>query len=178
MGAKLNTSRLRLRPLGGRHLSRILEIWTLPEVRRHLWDDKTIGEERAGLEVARSKESFRIRGFGQWAVRRREKRKVIGSCGLLLIPGSDQIELIYCIDPALWNNGYATEAAQAVVDYAFREADLTLLFGRCALDNIASRRVLEKVGMRPGIPHPNPECQGAHLSLLRTDYLAAHRASG
>ena len=175
MSAKPNTSRLRLRPLGGRHLSQILEIWTFPDVRRHLWDDKIIGEERVGLEIARSKESFRALGTGQWAVRRREKRRVIGSCGLLQIPNSDQFELVYCIDPTLRNQGYATEAAQAVVDYAFLEAGLELLFGRCAVDNIASVRVLEKVGMRPGRPHPSPECQGVHLSLLRDEFLAARQ---
>ena len=56
MSAKLETERLVLPSLGGRHLSQILEIWTHPDVRRHLWDDKVIGEERAGIEIARSKE--------------------------------------------------------------------------------------------------------------------------
>lgn len=171
MSAKLDTRRLLLRPMGGRHLSQILEIWTYPDVRRHLWDDKVIGEERAGLEIARSKEMFRAEGFGQWAVRRRDKRRVIGSCGLLHIPGCEQIELVYCTDPRLWNQGYATEAARAVVDFAFLEAGIPLLFGRCALDNSASRRVLEKVGMRPGLAHPSPDCHGTHLSLQRDDYL-------
>ena len=145
-------------------------------MRKYLWDDKIISEERAGLEISRSKECFRAEGFGQWAVRRRKRLHVIGSCGLLKIPGGDQIELVYCIDPKLWNNGYATEAARAVVEYGFVEVGLPLLFGRCALDNIASRRVLEKVGMRPGIPHPSPQCQGTHLSLLREDFLAAGSA--
>jgi RimJ/RimL family protein N-acetyltransferase len=173
MSAKLETERLVLPSLGGRHLSQILEIWTHPDVRRHLWDDKVIGEERAGIEIARSKECFRAEGFGQWAVRRRKHLRVIGSCGILKIPDCEQVELVYCIDPALWNNGYATEAARAVVEYAFRGIELPMLFGRCAADNVASRRVLEKVGMEPGVPHPNPACQGSHLSLFREDYLAS-----
>lgn len=173
MKTKLQTERLVLRPLGERHLSRILEIWTYPDVRQHLWDDKVIGEERAGLEISRSKESFRAEGFGHWAVRRRKRRRLIGSCALLRIPGSDQFEIVYCVDPELRNNGYATEAARAVVDYAFREIELPLVFGRCALDNVASHRVLEKLGMQPGLPHPDPDCHGVHLSLRRDDYLAA-----
>ena len=171
MGAKLETGSLLLRPMGSRHLSRVLQIWTQPEVRRHLWGDKVIGEERAGVEIARSQESFRNEGFGHWIVRRRKSRRVIGTCALLPMPHSDEIEIVYCIDPALWNRGYGTQAAGAVVAYAFDELRLPLIHGRCALDNIASRRVLEKTGMRPGRPHPHEECEGAHLSISRDEYL-------
>jgi RimJ/RimL family protein N-acetyltransferase len=170
MGPKLETPRLRLRPIAGRHLSGILEIWTHPEVRRHLWDDHIVGEERVGVEIARSRESFRSLGRGQWVVRRREKRRTIGSCGLLRIRGSDAIELVYCIEPSLWNNGFATEAATAVVGYAFRTLRLPVLYGRCAADNAASLRVLEKVGMHAGIPHPDPDCQGTHLAITIDEF--------
>jgi RimJ/RimL family protein N-acetyltransferase len=159
--------------MGGRHLSQVLDIWTQPEVRRHLWGDKVIGEERAALEIVRSKESFRRSGFGHWVARRRQKRRVIGSCGLLRVPHSEQLELVYCIDPALWNHGYGTQAARAIVAYAFDELRLPLIHGRCALDNIASLRVLEKIGMRSGRPHPHGDCQGAHVSISRDEYLDA-----
>lgn len=170
MSAKLETESLLLRPLASRHLSQTLDIWTQPEVRRHLWGDKVIGEERAALEIARSQDSFRSYGFGLWAVRRREKRRVIGSCGLLRVPHTDQLEIIYCIDRALRNKGYGTQAAQAVVAFAFDELQLPLVHGRCARDNIASLRVLEKIGMRPGRPHQHIECEGAHLSISRDEY--------
>ena len=171
MRAKLETESLLLRPLGNRHLSRILDIWTQPEVRRHLWGDKVIGEERVALEIERSKESFREHGFGHWAVRRREKRRVIGSCGLLRVPHTDDLEIIYCIDTALWNKGYGTQTAQAVIAFAFETLRLPLIHGRCALDNIASLRILEKIGMRTGRPHPHEDCEGAHLSISGQEYL-------
>jgi RimJ/RimL family protein N-acetyltransferase len=151
--------------VGSRHLSPILGLWTQPDVRRHLWGDRVISEERAGLEIARSKESFREAGFGHWVVRRREERRVIGSCALLSIPGSEQIEIVYCIDPAMRNNGFGTQAARAVLTYAFNTLRLPLIHGRCARDNIASLRVLEKTGMRFGRPHPHKDCEGAHLSI-------------
>ena len=173
MKVKLETEGLFLRPLAGRHLSRILDIWTQPAVRLHLWGDKVIGEERAALEIVRSKESFRVSGFGHWAVRRQEKRRAIGSCGLLRVPHTEDLELVYCIDPALWNHGYGTQAARAVLAFAFDELGLPLVHGRCARDNIASLRVLEKIGMRPGRPHPHEECEGAHLSISRDEYLGA-----
>lgn len=171
MSAKLETESLLLCPLAGRHLSQILDIWKQPEVRRHLWGDKLISEETAAREIVRSKESFRGSGFGHWAVRRRESRRVIGSCGLLRVPHTDQLEIVYCIDPALWNNGYGTQAARAVLAFGFEELQLSLIHGRCARDNIASLRVLEKIGMRSGRQHPHTECEGAHLSISRDEYL-------
>lgn len=173
MGATLETESLLLLPLASRHLSQTLSIWTQPEVRRHLWGDKVIGEERAALEVARSQDSFRGSGFGHWVVRRREKRRVIGSCGLLRVPHTEQLEIIYCIDRALRNQGYGTQAARAVLAYAFDELQVPLVHGRCARDNVASLRVLEKIGMRPGRPHPHENCEGAHLSISRDEHRAA-----
>ena len=177
MGAKLETESLLLHPLARRHLSQTLDIWKQPEVRRHLWGDKVIGEERAALEVARSQDSFRSSGFGLWVVRRRRKRRVIGSCGLLRVPHTEQLEIIYCIDRALRNNGYGTQAARAVLAFAFDELQLPLVHGRCARDNIASLRVLEKIGMRSGRPHPHVDCEGAHLSISRDEYRGAAAAT-
>ncbi len=171
MSAKLEMESLLLRPIRNRHVSQILGIWRQPEVRRHLWGDKRIGEERVALEIARSQESFRTSGFGHWMVRRREHRRVIGSCGLLRVPDTEHLELVYCIDSTLWNNGYGTQAAAAVLAFAFDELRLPLVHGRCARDNIASLRVLEKIGMRPGRPHPHRDCEGAHLSISREEYL-------
>ena len=173
MPAKLETESLLLRPMAGRHLSQILDIWTQPEIRRHLWGDKVISEERVALEIVRSEESFRSSGFGQWAVRRRKKRRVIGSCGLLRVPHTEQLELVYCIDSAQRNNGYATQAARAVLALAFDELQLPLIHGRCARENIPSLRVLEKIGMRPGRLQPHEDCEGAHLSISRDEYLGS-----
>ena len=170
MRSKLETESLLHRPLASRHLSRILDIWTQPAVRDHLWGGKLIGEESAAREIARSQDSFRDSGFGHWAVRRRKKRRVIGSCGLVRVPHSDQIEIIYCIQRDLRNNGYATQAARAAIAYAFDELGLPVIHGRCALDNIASLRVLQKIGMRPGRPHPHEDCEGAHLSIARGEH--------
>ena len=170
MPAKLETESLLLRPMAGRYLSQILDIWTQPEIRRHLWGDKVISEERVALEIVRSEESFRSSGFGQWAVRRRKKRRVIGSCGLRWVPHTEHLEIVYCIHSGLWNNGYGTQAARAVLAFAFDKLQLTLIHGRCARDNVASLRVLEKIGMRLGRPHAHKDCEGAHLSISRDEY--------
>ena len=54
----------------------------------------------------------------------------------------------YWIGKPYWNCGYATEAAKAMVAYGFREHDLDLIYAVYAKRNPASRRVMEKIGMR------------------------------
>lgn len=60
----------------------------------------------------------------------------------------DRAELGYWLAPALWNQGHMTEAANAVVRFAFEAIGLHKLTTRCFEDNQASRRVIEKVGFR------------------------------
>jgi RimJ/RimL family protein N-acetyltransferase len=61
-------------------------------------------------------------------------------------------DLGYGIARAYWGQGYATEAAQAVVDWSFSQPEIYRVWTVCDVDNLASVRVLEKVGMqREGI---------------------------
>lgn len=60
----------------------------------------------------------------------------------------DRTELGYWLAPPLWNKGLMTEAASAVVRFAFDTIGLHKITTRCFVDNTASRRVIEKVGFR------------------------------
>ena len=66
----------------------------------------------------------------------------IGACGLDL--SSDGAELGYWLGVPFWGRGFATEAARAVIDYAFGELGLEALHAGARVSNPASRRVLEK----------------------------------
>jgi RimJ/RimL family protein N-acetyltransferase len=59
-----------------------------------------------------------------------------------------EIELLYGISMPYWGMGLATEAARAAVRYGFEEVGLDRIVGIADRENIASRRVLEKIGMR------------------------------
>jgi RimJ/RimL family protein N-acetyltransferase len=72
--------------------------------------------------------------------------EVIGGCGLDLRAGGPEIG--YWLGVPFWGNGYATEAAQAVIDYAFGEHRLPALLAGARITNPASRRVLEKCGFQ------------------------------
>ena len=82
---------------------------------------------------------------------------LVGGCGLGAKP-SGGVELGYWIARPFWGQGYATEAATAVIDIA-RTLRLPRLIGSYFLDNPASGRVLEKLGFAPtGVTAPRFSC--------------------
>ena len=85
-----------------------------------------------------------------WPVVGRESGTVVGHCGLLpkKVDDRDEVELVYVIAVEFWGRGYATEAAGAVRDHAFRELSITRLVSLIHPANTASERVAVKLGMR------------------------------
>ena len=89
-------------------------------------------------------------GFGPYAVIEQHKQELIGYCGLFFFPdvaGQPEIELGYRFVHASWGQGYATEAARAVRDFAFASLGLKRLIAMIDPSNTASIRVAEKLGM-------------------------------
>lgn len=73
--------------------------------------------------------------------------RVIGTCGIGTLR-ADGPEIGYAIGIPHWGHGYATEAARAIVDHAFRDIGLRELHAGARVSNPASRRVLEKCGFQ------------------------------
>jgi ribosomal-protein-alanine N-acetyltransferase len=86
----------------------------------------------------------------QFAVVPRGEDAVIGYCGFFYHPehGIDDIEIGYRLNPDYWNRGLITEAARAVRDHAFRDRKLSRVISLIHPENIPSRRVAEKNGMK------------------------------
>ena len=90
------------------------------------------------------------RNLGPWAVLRRVDSILIGYCGLFFLPdvcNQPEIELGYRFAQAYWGQGYATEAARAVCDFAFSFRNINRLVSLIDPANRASIKVAEKVGM-------------------------------
>jgi RimJ/RimL family protein N-acetyltransferase len=94
--------------------------------------------------------NYQQHGFGLWAMIHKEDRRLIGDCGLTYqrIDGVDELEIGYHVLRSYWRRGLATEAAMACRDYAFGALDRERVISRMNTENVASRRVAEKVGMR------------------------------
>jgi ribosomal-protein-alanine N-acetyltransferase len=82
-----------------------------------------------------------------WTARRRVDYRVVGSVGLTRLSAT-AASLGFGVDPALSGQGLAAEMATAVLDYGFGELGLAEIGADVAIENAASLRVLEKLGMR------------------------------
>jgi RimJ/RimL family protein N-acetyltransferase len=89
-------------------------------------------------------------GYGLFSVLLKSRDLVIGDCGLEQIEAADghAAELGYDFRSDYWHQGYATEAASAIRDYAFQQVQLPRLISLIRQNNRASQRVAEKIGMR------------------------------
>lgn len=85
----------------------------------------------------------------QLAITLRQTGEVIGDAGIRRKDGSDfEADLGYELTPDQWGHGYATEAAHAMLDFGFRELGLHRVSAHCIADNLASARVMERLGMK------------------------------
>jgi RimJ/RimL family protein N-acetyltransferase len=88
-----------------------------------------------------------LHGFGFWAVLEKATGQLIGSCGMgYQRDGGLPIEFGYTLARSHWGQGLATEAAAACLRYAFEQLRLPELLARVDSRNVASQRVLEKIG--------------------------------
>jgi RimJ/RimL family protein N-acetyltransferase len=109
-----------------------------------------------GLATVRFvQEQYRTAGIGRWAVLLRATGEFMGWAGLKLVGGPvnghyDFYDLGYRFRPPFWRQGYGYEAAQAWLDYGFQTLHLPRICAYADIENTASRRILEKVGLHPG----------------------------
>lgn len=85
--------------------------------------------------------------LGRWAIHTKTDMNFIGWCGLKYRPEMDEIDLGYRLMQNAWSKGFATEAAQHSLEHGFTKLNLKLITGRAHIDNSASIKVLEKIGM-------------------------------
>ncbi len=90
---------------------------------------------------------YREYGYGRWLVVEKISGLPLGFCGLKYHPNSKKVDIGYRFMRAYWNKGYATEAALACLGYGFSVLKLEHIFGNVQKENLASVRVLEKIGM-------------------------------
>jgi RimJ/RimL family protein N-acetyltransferase len=144
---QLHTRRTMLRPLGPADLAAMHTMWTDADVRRFLWDDQVISRDVAAAVLLTSSRDFAHHGFGLWAIHEQTSGALVGFCGLRETAAGPP-ELLYGLLPAWWGRGLATEAAQAVLSYAFTTLGVGEIVAATDVPNTASVRVMERLGMR------------------------------
>jgi RimJ/RimL family protein N-acetyltransferase len=147
----IQTARLKLRPFQDDDLGDLFEFYSLPEVAKFLyWDAKSLDETKTNLERKKSEVVMTEEGSTLClAVSLRESNKVIGE--VLLFWRSQvhqQGEVGYVFHPGYSGRGYATEATKVMLSLGFDQLSLHRIYGRCDARNVASYKVMERLGMR------------------------------
>ncbi len=147
----IETARLWLRPYNRQDLHELASILSNPEVMKYsprgaLPKDKVkeVTQEILEFFIAH----WQKHDFGVWAVTFKATRKLLGHCGLNLLPNSQEVEVLYRLDKVCWGQGIATEAAKASLRYGFEEVDLNQIVAITPPEHIASHRVMEKIGLK------------------------------
>ena len=148
----IETARLRLEPWDDSHFERFARFMRDPDVTRYIRPEP-LDLKRAIEQHERSLEEWRLNGFGKRAMIEAETDQWLGFVELSPVgpnKGSrdEDVELGYFVEPSRWGEGIATEAAIASRDDAFHRCRVPELIGRCRVENVASARVLTKVGFR------------------------------
>jgi ribosomal-protein-alanine N-acetyltransferase len=108
--------------------------------------------DRAAVEewIERNRRRYHTDGFGLWAMVLKSAGELIGDCGLMRqsVEEASEVEIGYHTRRDLWGQGLATEAARACRDFGFAHLQVNRLISLIRPENVQSRRVAEKNGMR------------------------------
>jgi ribosomal-protein-alanine N-acetyltransferase len=123
-----------------------------PEIARFTtWNAyQTVADAHRFLRIVL--DQYRTGKIGLWGIEHRATQRFVGTIGLTGegeagASAHGRAELAYALSREFWNQGLTTEAARAIVDFGFTSWDLNRIEARCLVPNIASARVMEKIGM-------------------------------
>lgn len=151
MKAIIETDRLILRPIEASDLRGIYELDSDPEVHRYLGLNpiKSLQESKAVIQYIQKQ--YEEDGIGRWAVIDKKTQEFIGWSGLKYERGvrkdKPYYDLGYRLKKKFWGKGIATETAVESLKYGFQTWRLTEIYAGAHIENMASNKVLKKVGL-------------------------------
>jgi len=172
------TPRLSLRQWRDEDLDLFAAMNADPRVMEHF--PETLTPQESAAVVKRIQAHFLVHGFGLWAIEVLGGPSFIGFTGLQIpafeAPFTPCVEIGWRLAYAYWGRGYATEAALAVIDFAFSELGLAEVVAMTAPANVRSKAVMERIGMtydpgadfdHPGIPAGHQLCRHVLYRIRR-----------
>lgn len=145
----LETERLTLRRMSTDDAAFMLGLLNEPSWLRYIGDRgvRTLDEARAYIQNGPVASYDRL-GFGLYVVELKNSRIPMGICGLIQRDSLDNVDIGYALLPRYWSQGYAFEAASAVLAYGLDTLGLKRIIAITDPDNDRSIRLLEKLGLR------------------------------
>ncbi len=148
----LETERLLLRRFTDDDIDQLVQLDGDPEVMRYVTGGRSTPREEVETEILPAFLGYyeRYAGFGFWAAVEKSSGDVLG--WFHFRPESpdrpDEVELGYRLRRSAWGKGYATEGSRALIEKGFAELSVMRVYATTMVVNVASRRVMEKAGLR------------------------------
>lgn len=176
---QLVTARLKLRLVETSDLDFIHDLHSLPEVDEFntLGIPKNKNETKAILEVLKADNQCPIIKNHTFAIEQLPNNEFVGLIALKL--GSAKFksaEVWFKLHSDYWGRGFGTEALKTIIDFAFQDLKLHRIEAGCAVANMASARLLEKVGMiregrkRKALPLKSGWSDNYEYAILEKEY--------
>ncbi len=147
MNQILTTSRLYLREFSKEDASHFYLLNKDPEVIKYT-DDPPFSSIKDAEIFIKNYSAYKDYGYGRWAVCLNNTDEFIGFCGLKFHPKENISEIGFRFFKKQWHKGYATESAQAVINYGFNSLNLSEIYAHAHINNLSSQRVIEKCGLQ------------------------------
>ena len=140
----IETARCVLDEFGLEDREHVIRLYTDTDVRRFLGGPVDVAAARTNFERWASPGP----GDNRWAIRTKDRRTFVGAVSLSPHHDGDETEVSYLLLPEWWGKGYGGETVQAVINFAFCECGLSQIIAETQTDNIASCKMLERIGLR------------------------------
>jgi len=134
-------------PISADNFEETYKLFTNDFVRKYLFDDEVISRETAHSFITTSNQNFQQKGYGLWTIHVKESNSLIGFTGLWHFFNENQPQLLYALLPNHTKLGYAKEAAQKIIEYAWKYLNFDFLDASCDTPNTASFKTAIGIGM-------------------------------
>jgi [ribosomal protein S5]-alanine N-acetyltransferase len=144
----LETQRLRLTPICKSDINTLHEMFVDPFVRKYLCDDRIWSLDQVEELLTENQKLFEEQKLGLWFIETKGDRTRIGFTGLWYFFDEEQPQLVYALLPNATQQGYATEAADRIINYSFSELGYPYLVASTDRANLKSQQVAQRLGMQ------------------------------
>jgi [ribosomal protein S5]-alanine N-acetyltransferase len=145
------TNRFYLREITEQDLAGMFALDADPEVHRYLGNKPVTSMQETEVIIQNVRKQYQDNGIGRWAIIDKNTGVFIGWSGLKLEKnlrkGVEYYDLGYRLRREYWGQGIASESARLALDYGFNTLNLSEIFAAAQVANIASNKILQKVGL-------------------------------
>jgi ribosomal-protein-alanine N-acetyltransferase len=166
----IDTERLYFRKFEYSDLPKLIEHRSDPDVARYLGGTRRQNPDELAKRIQFYIDCYDKYGFGMCPMFWKETGDMIGAAGIQPLEDTGLIEVGYSIVKSHWGRGIGTEAAKGWMEFGFNNFNLDSIVAVAVVANIASRRIMEKLGMeyKKTEVHYGEEC--AFYSITKEDF--------